>query len=98
MKCCQKKSFRLYLIVATDRSRSMHGREFHRRGRRLKYECLEALDVALECLNLRNVSWRVLDELKQTKLEIGNHKMRGLIFHTFNEKDDVTYFVEHHER
>ena len=70
MKCCQKKYFRLCLIVATDRSRSMHGREFHRRGSRLKYECLEVLDVALECLSLRNVSWRVLDELKHTKLEI----------------------------
>ena len=70
MKCCQKKCFRLCLIVAIDRSRSMHGREFHRRGRRLRYECLEALDVALECLSLRNVSWRMLDELKHTKLEI----------------------------
>ena len=30
----------------------MHGREVHRRGSRLKYECLEALDVALECLSL----------------------------------------------
>ena len=56
MKCCQKKYFRLCLIVATDRSRSMHGREFHRRGSRLKYECLEALDVALECLSLKNVA------------------------------------------
>ena len=58
-KCCQKKCFRLNLIVATDRSRSLHGREFHRLGRRLKYECLEALDVALECLSLKNVAWRV---------------------------------------
>ena len=48
----------------------MHGREFHRRGSRLKYKCLEVLDVALECLSLRNVSRRVLDELKQTKLEM----------------------------
>ena len=60
----------LNLIVATDRSRSMHWREFHRRGSRLKYECLEALDVALECLSLKNVAWRVRDELKQTNLEI----------------------------
>ena len=48
----------------------VYGREFHRRGRWLKYKCLEVLDVALECLSLRNVSRRVLDELKQTKLEM----------------------------
>ena len=47
----------------------VYGREFHRRGRWLKYKCLEVLDVALECLSLRNVSRRVLDELKQTKLK-----------------------------